>query len=237
MSDFFNQPQEPQPQEPQTISLGEKEYTQEELSRLVGLGEQAIELESKWDTKIDRLMPAYSQVTNEKAEMEKKVAELEAQIQTSIAEKAQHGEKLSPEEEARLVKEQAKKYGLVTQDDFDQFYQERRESERNQELAERLVKETESFLDHQAQDGKPKASVKDVISYMDENGIGSYESAYKLMYEKELDDWKIKQLSANKPSGLYTQTQSTAGAKQPVERTVNSANLASVIEETLSRFQ
>lgn len=240
MSDFFNQPdpQTPQqPAEPQSISLGEKEYTQEELSRLVGLGEQALDLESKWDTRIDRLMPAYNEVTQEKAQLAKRNAELEAQIQSAINEKAAEGGKLSPDEEARIVKEQAKRFGLVTAEDFDKYYEERRESERTQELADRLVKETESYLDKQASEGKPKASVRDVISFMDENGIGSYENAYKLKYEKELDDWKMKQITSNKPAGLYTQSSSTAGAKQPVERTVNSANLASVIEETLSRYQ
>ena len=51
------EPQVPEEVTPEVIKLGEKEYSQEELSKLVGLGEQAVELETKWDTKLDRLMP------------------------------------------------------------------------------------------------------------------------------------------------------------------------------------
>ena len=239
-NDFFNQPtemnpQDQQPVEPQTVSLGEKEYTQEELSRLVGLGETAQELETKWNRKVDDLYPEFTRRSQALSELEKKNAELEAQIQASVAEKVAAGGPLSAEEEARIVREQAKKFGLADTETARQIVKEELEAVKNEQLANQLVAETEKFLEEQAKDGKPKSSVKDVISYMDENGVGNYQSAYKLMYEKEIDDWKMKQLTQNRPSGLYTQTQSTAGGKQPVERQVNSSNLADAINEVLAR--
>ena len=63
--------------EPEKIKLGEKEYTQDELSKLVGLGETANELETKWNTKIDRLYPEYTKATQERKELEDKLKDLE----------------------------------------------------------------------------------------------------------------------------------------------------------------
>lgn len=225
-----------QPQEPQTISLGEKEYTQEDLSRLVGLGETAAELETKWNTKIDSLMPEYTRATQERKDLQERLTAAEGAIADATRAKAAAGGPLTPEEEARIVREQAEKFGLLTEDKFEAKYQERRESERNQDLANKLIDETTTFLEKKGSEGLPKPDVKEMLTYMDEQGISNYESAYKLKYERELDDWKMKNISANRPNGLYTQSGSGAGAKAPVERQVNSANLSSVIEETLARF-
>lgn len=240
---FFNKPEgnmEPQNQpqnEPTMTMVGEKQYSQEDLSRLVGLGETAIELEEKWNTKMDRLMPAFSEASSERAELKRRNEELESQVQAAIARKAEEGEKLTPEEEGKLIKEQAKKYGLVTTEDFDTYYQSRREQEVQEQQAQKLISDIDSYVGKRASEGLPAIDTKSLVDYMDETGISNFEAAYKLKFEKELDDWKMKTLSANKPSNFYTQSQSTAGAKMPEEKRVTSENLSSVIAETMSRYQ
>lgn len=220
---------------PETIALGEKEYTQEELQQAVGIAEQARELEEKWNTKIDRLMPAYSEATADRAEQARRIAELEAQVSAATAAKVQAGEALSPDEEAKIIKEQAKKYGLVTAEDFDTYYESRKEKEFQEAQARELISSTERYIDARAADGLPKIATRDLIDYMDENGISNPEAAYKIKYEKEIDDWKMRQLSNSRPTGLYTQTQSTAGAKSPEEVRVTSENLSNAIRDVMSR--
>ena len=248
---FFNKPAEsmdPQAQnnnEAQSFTFGEKQYSQEEVEKLVSLGQVAEEMESKWNRKIDDLYPEFTRRSQTLVEIEEQNKLLQEQldaISTSTAQnKLANNEDLSPEERTRLIREEAKKAGLVTQDDFDDYYMQRREREVQEDIARSLVDKAEDFLDSQAKDGKPKATIDQLIGYMQENGIGydgsrpTYETAYKLMYEKELDDIKSRQLSSLRPSGMYTTESSTAGGKIPEQRAINSSNLSAVLHEVIER--
>ena len=95
---------------PEKIKVGEKEYGQEELSRIVGLGELGAELEGKWNTKLDRLYPEYTKSTQELSELRKYKDEQET---ARTKAKADKGEELSPEEVQRQVIAEADKMGVV----------------------------------------------------------------------------------------------------------------------------
>jgi len=226
-----------QSQAPETIALGDKQYTQEDLQRLVNLGEVASEMEEKWNRKVDDLYPEFTRRSQELSETKEQLKEIQTKLDAQVQVKAQAGQEMSEEEQARYVKEQAKKFGIVTDDTFEERYQTRREQERNEQLANSLIEESTTYVQKQVSEGKPGISTKDLVDYMDENGILSYEAAYKLKFEKELDDWKMKNLSAGKPSPMYTSVSSNAGGKQPEERKVTTENLAAVIQETMNRFQ
>ena len=90
------------------VKVGEKEYSQDELSQLVGLGETAQEFETKWNRKIGDFYPDYTQKSQKLAEFEK--AEADRQ-RVELQAKADANE-LSPEESRRLVLQQPKEYGL-----------------------------------------------------------------------------------------------------------------------------
>src|SRR3990167_9054592 len=122
MSDFFEDKTEEkvveqteEVQEPEKVKVGEKEYTQEELSRLVGLGEIGREAEEKYNVKIDRIWPNHQQTINEKLELEKRLKDLEEkQVET----KAKAGEELTDEEIKQRARAEAKNLGLISVDDF-----------------------------------------------------------------------------------------------------------------------
>lgn len=209
----------------ETVKLGEKEYTQEELQRLVGLGEQAYELESKWDTKIDRLMPEYSK-SREELKSLKEQKDLEARQR--LEEKQAAGEGLTEDERIRMAKEEARKLGLVTVDDFDSYYQQRR-------AGEKLLEQVDSHVESMAKEGKPKTSTADLLQYMADTGVKDPKIAYKLMFEPELKRLEQEELSSLKPAGLYTQSSSTAGAKQPQPVAITKDNLGDLLTEVLSR--
>jgi hypothetical protein len=53
------------------------------------------------------------------------------------------------------------------------------------------------------------------------------------MFETELDQWKEAQLKKAKPSTFTTQTQSTAGSKQPAPVRPNRNNLGEMLSSAL----
>lgn len=228
--DFFKKEEEKvedKPQEitePEKVKVGEKEYTQEELSRLVGLGELGAELETKWNTRLDRLYPEYTEATKERAELRKFKEEQEAKL---TEEKAKKGEELTPEELKKQALSQAEEIGLVHSGNINNFIA--------QFLSARdLLDDAETVLESAKGEGKPQTSVEDLLAYMDQTGIKSPEKAYKDKYEKELDTWKEEQLAKVKANGMQTIDTSTAGGKQP--ETPPITNIDSLRDAMKGRF-
>jgi len=234
MSDFFKTSDEPetpekveegQPEAPSKVKLGEKEYTQEELSKLVGLGEMATDLETKWNTKIDRLYPEYTRATQKlrDAEEEKKKAELEA-----AQKKAQQGKELSEDEAKAQLEELVKTLGFVKNDDLERYYANRR-------AAERLLDDVNDLIVEAKEAGKPATTADKLLQHMEDTGIKNPEKAYKDLFESELEQWKEEQKKRIKPSGLVTQSASTAGGKLPAPVKVTRDNLGQLLSETINR--
>lgn len=203
------------PQVPEKIKVGEKEYDQAELEHLVGLGSLGVELEDKWDTKLDKLMPAYTSATQEKKALEEKLKVLET------PKEVQDEEALKQE-----ALQEAKKLGLLTKDDFETYYQQRR-------AGEKLLDETNSFLNSVKAEGKPVVETLDLLEYMAGNGFKDPQIAYKVMKEKELDAWKEGKLKELSPEPLVTETTTTA--KTPQDVVINRHNSKDVLSEVLNR--
>ena len=109
------------------IKVGEAEYDQAELDHLIGLGKSAEELESKWNTKIDRLMPEYTKTTQElKALREEK--EEQARLE---AERNKPQEEVDWEQTRKQAREEAKKLGLVLDEDLETYYQQRKQGDKS----------------------------------------------------------------------------------------------------------
>lgn len=222
--DFFEDKQEEAKVDaPEKIKVGEKEYSQEDLNRIVELGEIANEVETKQNTKIGKLYPAFTQATQKLSELEKKLADSEA---AKVEKKVETGEQLSPEELKAQALKQAKELGLVTADDFNQYYLQRRD-------AERLIEDTESIISGAKEDGKPETTTDELLKYMQESGIKNPEKAYKLMFENELDEWKSKQTDKLKRPGLVTEGSSAAGGKEPAPIKVTKDNIAQLLQQAL----
>lgn len=215
MADFFNKEEEKKEEkteeiktseeQQQLIKVGEKEYTQEELSRKVGLGELADELESKWNTKIDRLYPEYTKSTQELVEL-RKFKEEQDKLATEV--KAKKGEELSPEEIRKQALAEADKLGIVHTNNVYQFIDAYLQARDMKEDAEVLIAEAK-------ESGKPTATVDELFKYMEETGIKNVELAYKTKFELELDKWKEAQLEKMKNGEMKTLNASSAGSKQP----------------------
>ena len=213
---------EPQNQDTK-VKIGEKEYEQAELNRLVGLGEMASEVEAKWNTKYDKVYPEYTKATQALKEREAELTELRAKLDTK-AEPAKA--EWNDETKAQAKKALQEIFGdeLLPKKEAEQFYTVR-------EQAKTLISESESVLADAKKDGKPTAAIEDLLKHMEETGIKSPQKAYKDMFETELDQWKEEKLKSLKPSSFHTTTASTAGGKEPASVPVTRENLRSLLDE------
>src|SRR3990167_10170484 len=182
--------------EPEKIKLGDSEYTQEELDKLVSLGKIAQEAEEKYDRPITKYWPEYTKSQQRIKELEEKLQGVEQPKVEPITG--------SPEEVKTQALKQAKELGLITVDDINNYIDARVEGYK-------LREDVDALIDESKEAGKPVPTETELLNYMAENGIRNPDKAYKLMFEDELDAWKEKKLKSIKTEGLKTQETSTAG--------------------------
>lgn len=220
MSDFFDKPEIVE--EAQTIKLGEKEYSEDELNRLVGLGQIASEAEEKYKTKIDRVWPEYTKATQRESDYKRQIEELTAQVKQPVQQ--QNGAELTAEQK-ELAKKQIEELGFG-QNTFRQIVRE-------ELAAKELLSDVNYLLEEAKIDGKPVTTSQDLLQHMADTGIKNPAKAYKDMFETELDALKEKKLSEIKPSGMVTTSGSQAGSKLPQDVKVTKANLKQVLASAM----
>ena len=234
MADFIQREEDlEQEDQEELFNLGDKQYTQDELNRLVGLGETATELESKWNTKIDGLYSGFTKKSQAVKEYEEKIAELEGEIATKNTPALPEDE----EQAIRQAKEAARKIGIVLKDDLDTLgyvkkdeYGSLYSQQRSGEKILEDVRKMESEID--GKDGRPAFDSEKVLEFMKENNISNPTIAYKLQNEEALDAWKeSKYRDARKP-GVVT-LDGRAGGKQPANVRPNKDNLSDLVSQAL----
>ena len=230
MNDFFENKEEQKTNEEviEKIKVGEKEYTQDELQDLVGMGEKTREIESTLNTKIDRVYPEFTKSSQRNKELEAKLKAME---------EAKNAPQDLNEDSIRQAREAAKKIGIVTKDDFASFMQEHFRSAYQQERqAERLLDECKGLeKEMDGTNGQPKFKTQEVLQWMADNGGKSPKQAYKMMYEKEIDSWKQVELGKAKKPGMTTETASNAGGKEPDRVPVTRDNIEALMKEALGQ--
>lgn len=222
--EFFNNEsvqEAPVTEEVQKIKVGEDEYTQEELSKLVGLGKIGQEAETKFKTRIDRVWPNYQQVINEKRELEQRLQQIEAEKNQPAAPQAGP----TPEQIKAEAIRQAEALGIGP------------EAVRRQVMevvqGQRLIDDIGRVIDTMSADGLPSTTIEDVIAHMQQTGIRNPEKAYKDMFEKEYVSKQAEKIAEIKRPGIPTVRESQAGAKQPAPVRVTTDNLESLVAEAL----
>ena len=250
---FFDDPQ-PQDGEGQTetpvedvkVKVGEKEYDQDTLQKLVGLGEIGLEAEQKFKTRIDRVWPQFQSIINEKKELEEKLATFEAE------KKAQHdkeleermkqfeGGKTTPSDKngeestpQQFTKEQIREIALKQAEELGIGPEAMKKTVMEVLQGQQLIKDISDVIDDMTTEGLPTATVDDIINHMQETGIKNPTRAYKDLFEKEyLEKQAEKIASIKRGPGLPTVQQSTAGAKVPP----NSPNFRRMKDDDLSKL-
>lgn len=227
--DFFKQPEEPKEEavqeEPQKIKIGEKEYTQDEINKYVGLGQTAEQYEKQYNTKFDSAWKAYGKTTQELKDAKAKLEELQSKMQQS----QNQGQELSPDQVELAKKQLTNLIGgePITDKNFAKLYVAMREGEKLIDECTGLEKELDGA------DGRPKFIKDEIINYMSETGIRKPLAAWRDKYEPQLKEWETNQLSAAKPKSMFTQG-AGQGEKQPQEvRPKNLDELTRQLTESL----
>ena len=229
--DFFDKPEgkieEPEGkiEEPEKIKLGEEEYTQEELDKLVKLGKIGAEAEEKYNVKIDKVWPNFQSIRNEKQELEKQLEDFK---QTATKDKIETGKELTPEEVARQERQEAKKLGLISIEDVNEYIDRRLEAREMQGDVQSVVSEAEEKYGI-------KTSEEAIVNYMIDSKVSNPLNAFKLMYEEQIDAWKEQQINKAKKPGMVTESTSSAGTKQPTNEPVTKDNFFNRVDEVLDR--
>lgn len=235
MADFFKKELEEsldegtEEEQEDRIEVGENSYTQEELSKLVEKAGMVDEVESKYNTKIDRVYPEFTKKSQRVKELEGQLEEMQSQIASSQS-TVDAGQPLTPEQvnEAQAA---ARKLGLLTQTDVNDLFKTyyRKEKQADEILSEGRQLEKEINGD----DGRPRFVLENVLQHAQDTGIKQLERAYKDMHEREIDKWKVEQFSNERKAGIMTTSGSGASGKQPDPVTITSENLDAMIRESL----
>ena len=216
--------------QPEAVKVGDKAYTQEQLNELVQLGETAKEYEDKWNRKVSEFYPDYTQKSQRLAELER---EEEERKQNEIKSKVDAGQELSPQELEQRIKDEARRYGLVTEDLVDKRVQE---AVTNALETRKIMENIDVVIAENKEKGLPEVTPVKLAEYMQDNGIRYPDKAYKLMFESEIDKWKSEKLTSIKPTDMVTQNGSTAGAKEPGEQSSTTRDtLGEAIRASLTR--
>ena len=229
--DFFEtkleeKPVEPEADpEPEKVKVGEKEYTQEELTRKVGLAEIAEEADQKYNVKTENIWPKFQQTINEKKALEERITELETK---QVATKAEAGQELTPEEQIKQVRGELRKFGGVTEDNINDFID-------NRLAARDLQDDVQAVIELAKEEGKPAVSEEDLVEHMSQTGIRNPQKAYNDKFEPEIDKWKQSKLDSVKKPGMVTEDTSTAGSKEPPKVELTRDNLKKHLDEVLFR--
>lgn len=212
--------------EVEKVKVGEDEYTQEELSQLVGLGKIGQEAEEKFNVSLDKVWPNHQRTINEKKELEEKVRVFE-EAQAKAEE--EQNQEFTPELREKARKQLNELLGdePVTKKSLDEYYLSRRNGEK-------LIDQTQEYISKAEADGLPKTNVEDLLKFMDEQGIRNPEFAYKMKFEKEIESIKEAKLSAIKKPGIVTNQTSNAGSKQPEPVKITRDNLNVLLREKVA---
>jgi len=214
----------------QLVKIGEREYSQDDLQELVGLGERAREVGESHGG-FDKYVSEFGKKSQRIGDLKKELEEVKNPINS------QGG---LTDEATQQAKDAARKLGIVLTDDikdmvgeilkseFDDQYSARRSGEKLLDQVKGLEKEIDGS------DGRPKFDSEKVLEFMSENrGFTDPQKAYEAMNMDQMSTWKAEQIISKRRSGITTDT-GTRQNKTPQDVSVNKENLHDLMREALN---
>lgn len=210
MTDNFFKDETGETEEPEKVKVGETEFSPEELQELIGAGQKLKEIETKQGQPIDEVLTSWGKRGEVIGQLKKEKEE--ALVKLDKYENPPTPEQVDKEKIKEQVISEAREYGLLTKDEaqemFVKTYEERRAGERLLASVKRTLREAKS-------DEKPTTTPEKLLEFMaDPANPKDPEKAYKIMFEKELEEWKEARINQVKKPNMFTETTSTAGAKE-----------------------
>ena len=200
--------------EPSKIKLEDSEYTVDELKEFVKYGKLGKEVETKHNTKLDRLMPEYTKSTQRVKELEEALTKAQQEAEGLKASKAPESDELTPEQKTAAIR-QLKDLGIVTKEDAD-FMKEVVQKEIQNTLAVRDLKsQIEKSIKQYKDEYGIEATVEDVANYMADSGTRSPDDALYLHFREQIEKSKQKKWLESKAPEFRTLSQQSL-RKEPI---------------------
>lgn len=196
----------------QSVKVGDQDYSYEELNDLVSRGKFAREVETKYNTKLDRLMPEYTKATQKLKEYEPKITEYEDRLKEYEAKLNPQSGDLTDAQKIEALK-QAARMGLITEETLEEKVTniiDRRFTQLT--TANSKISETRDVIDKYKGEYGIEASIDDVIDFMRNEGIKNPKYAMDIMFGDRLEEIRNQKAKARDDEFL-TQSSSTTGAK------------------------
>jgi hypothetical protein len=111
-----------------------------------------------------------------------------------------------------------KQLGFITKDEMNQILQQQKEEEQLETYLTSLEAE------YDGSDGRPKFNRQEVLQFCVNNGIADPLAGYKLLYEKELNEWTLKNLAKGPTPPPVTKGTRGANIPKPKKITLGSPN-------------
>ncbi len=221
---------------PEQIIINGQEYSPEDATQLIELGNKWKETESKLNTSLDKVYPEYTRATQRNKELEAKLSEFE-KLQSQKAEETRRAEIPTDVQAARKAareigladEDYLKEKGYVRREELDSYFTEKQSQQRQVQDVLEKAGSLEKEID--GSDGRVPFDQKAVLAYASAYQIDDLTDAYDQMNAKANAKWKDEQLSAEERPGLATLR--PGGNKEPVAPKYTDGNLGNAISEWL----
>lgn len=209
------------------ITVGEEEFTPDELKDIVGSYKQVKELEKDHGS-IDKVRETLGRRGQEIGKLKAELDDLKTKAETKDLTPKEEDKKDELEEQLEkavdiLGPKLMEKYNLMTPQQYDQ----KRLAEKLETKINKLSKEIDGS------DGRPKFEPMAILEHMKETGIKDAVKAYKDKFETELDTWKESELAKKRSKGMGISDHQSGGDRQPKVDPITRKNLKDRIKEVL----
>ena len=221
------------------LTINGQEYSPEDASQLIELGNKYRETEKSLNTPIEKLMPEYTKATQRAAradQLEKDLAERTSQLEEfqTKAKKAEMPEDrqaaLKAAREMGLAdKDYLKEEGYIKKSELDDYFNTKQSQ---QKLVENVLKQADKLeKEIDGSDGRVPFNQKAVLAYASAYNIQDLGAAYDEMNDRGNAKWKEAQIAKEERPGLTTLR--PGGKKIPVQVKITDDNLQDHLGEWL----
>lgn len=225
---------------PEQIIINGQEYTPEDATQLVELGNKYKEMESKLNTSLDKVYPEYTRATQQLKEKEKLLAERDAELERFKQLQEQTKREQTPDE-VKKARQAARELGLADEDYLkEKGYMTKEEAEKLYDQKQLTFQQGQQLLtklnDLEKQidgsDGRVPFNKEAVIAYQSIFKIDDPMEAYEKINERANAKWKQAELDREERPGLTTLR--PGGKKNPPVTKITDDNLGSALSEWLN---
>lgn len=222
---------------PEQIIINGQEYSPEDASSLIELGNKYRQMEKDLNTPLDKLMPKYTMASQRAARADQLERDLAEQKRLNEEYQAKVKQQSTPPERTDALKvarelgladmEYLQQEGYIKKSDLEEFFNQKKSE---QQLIDNVLNQA-SVLEKEidGSDGRVPFNQKAVLAYAGAYNISDLKQAYEEMNESANTKWKNDQIAKTERPGLTTLR--PGGKKAPTEVKVTDDNFKQLWDE------